>query len=183
MVIVLDLSQGDFSGDELNCTGLPAGHECIDKSVPLNIGIPGLSLKASQAGDGPHVQLGYRLHLAFGISRDDGFFVDTKDGDPQPELAFGLNFTLPSQIEAQLAFINITAQNCDDTMTADCITSGPDKAPAAGAIPPLFGGTFKIDIKSPHSNGRLTIDDLGEREPRRPVRPEAPRRACTSTGC
>jgi hypothetical protein len=161
VVVVFDLSQGDFSGDTLNCDSLPAGHECIDKTVPLNIGIPGLSLKASQLGEGPHVQLGYRLHLAFGISRSEGFFVDTKNGDPQPELAFGLNFTLPSQIEAQLAFINITAQNCDDTMTADCITSGPDKAPAPGAIAPLFGGTFKIDMKSPNSNGHLTISDLG----------------------
>ena len=160
VVIRANVSQGDFSGDTLNCTGLPAGHECIDKSVPLNIGIPGLSLRADQSGDGPHVQIGYRLHLAFGISRSEGFFVDTKDGDPQPELALGLNFTLPSAMTAQLAFININASNCTNAMTADCVTTGPDAAPAPGAIPPLFGGTFKIDIKSPAPSGHLHVEDL-----------------------
>jgi Ca2+-binding RTX toxin-like protein len=161
-----DVSQGDFSGDTLKCGDapdppLPAGHECIKKSVPLNIGVPGLELRADQAGDGPSVELGYRLHLAFGISRSKGFFVDTKDGDPQPELALGLNFTLPSQVDAQLAFINITAKNCDNTDTQDCETGGPHPSPAPGSAPPLFAGTFKIDMVSPHSDGLLTIDDLG----------------------
>ncbi len=161
VVINADISQGGFAADTLNCTGLPAGHECIDKSVPLNIGIPGLSLRADQAGAGPHVQIGYRLHLAFGISRSEGFFVDTTNVASQPELALGLNFTLPASITAQLAFININASNCDNTMTADCLTTGPDAAPAPGAIAPLFGGTFKIDLTSPHAGGHLHIDDLG----------------------
>jgi Ca2+-binding RTX toxin-like protein len=158
VLVRLDVSQGDFSGDYLNCDGLPAGHECLEKTVPLDIGIPGLSLRAATPGDGPSVQIGWRLHLAFGVSRNDGFFFDTKDGDPQPELAVGLNFALPSEMNAQLAFINISAKNCTNDQTIDCDAS----APAPGAVPPAFGGSFKIDITSPSSDGRLRLSDLSD---------------------
>jgi hypothetical protein len=76
VLIRLDVSQGDFSGDLLNCDGLPAGHECLEPdSVPLDIGIPGLSLRRGPER-GSSVQIGWRLHLAFGISRSEGFFFD-----------------------------------------------------------------------------------------------------------
>ena len=170
--IKLDVSHGDTTGDLLKCDGLSGDHKCIEPlgpngTVPLDIGIPGLSLRADKAGDGPKLQLGYRLHLAFGISRSRGFFVDTKEGNatPQPELALGLNFTMPSQIDAQLAFINITATNCTDLMTADCVTAGQHKAPtpADAASTPLFGGTFRITLQNPDNaaEGFLTLSDLG----------------------
>ncbi len=165
VIVRADVSEGKFKtvgGKEvLDCTDTT--HPCFTNSVPLNIGIPGLSLQADQAGAGPSVQLGWHLHLAFGISKTDGFFIATKD-DPQPEFAVGLNITLPSKIDAQLAFINITAQNCDNTMTQDCVTSGSDPAPAPapGAIPPLFDGTFSIDMLAPNdpTNGHLSLADI-----------------------
>ncbi|MDT4975854.1 MAG: hypothetical protein QOG98_1612, partial [Pseudonocardiales bacterium] len=160
VLIRLDVSQGDFAGDFLKCDNLPAGHDCLTQDVPLDIGIPGLSLRAKDPSQGPQAQLGWRLHLAFGISRSDGFFVDTKDGDPQPEFAVGLNLTLPGPIQAQLAFINVDASNCVQTDTANCTNAAPTPA-TAGDIPPLFGGTFKINITSPHADGRLTLSDLG----------------------
>ncbi|WP_206794239.1 calcium-binding protein [Amycolatopsis sp. MtRt-6] len=158
VTISLNVSQGDFSGDLLNCAGLPAGHECLKKSVPLDLGIPGFSLKAD-GGAGPEVQLGWRLHLAMGISRSEGFFVITKDS-AQPEFAVGLNVTLPQKINAQLAFINITAENCTKDLSADDCNAAA--APPANAVLPLFGGAFKIDLIAPDdpTNGRLHLTDL-----------------------
>ena len=63
------MSQGDFSGDLLNCPADTDPHACLKKTVPLNIGIPGLSLRAADPSQGPSVQIGWRLHLAFGLSR------------------------------------------------------------------------------------------------------------------
>jgi Ca2+-binding RTX toxin-like protein len=166
VIVSADVSTGKFDtvGDheELDC-GTNNSNNCITAQVPLNIGIPGLSLSADKSGEGPSVQIGYHLHLAFGISRSEGFFIATKD-DPQPEFAVGLNFTLPSAISAQLAFINIHASNCDNTQTQDCVTSGSDPAPAPApnAIPSLFDGTFSIDMLSPNdpTNGHLGLADI-----------------------
>ncbi|MEV6876180.1 calcium-binding protein [Amycolatopsis sp. NPDC051128] len=159
VTISVNVSQGDFSGDLLKCTGLPAGHECLEKTVPLDLGIPGFSLKAD-AGAGPGVQLGWRLHLAMGISRSEGFFVSTKDS-PQPEFAVGLNVTLPDKINAQLAFINITAENCTKQKSADECNAAAAPANDAGVLP-LFGGAFKIDLIAPDdpTGGRLHLTDL-----------------------
>lgn len=158
VLIRLDVSQGEFSGDVLNCPAASDPHHCLEESVPLDIGIPGLSLRAADPSQGPGVQIGWRLHLAFGISRSEGFFVDTKDGDPQPEFAVGLNFTLPSAMQAQLAFVNITADNCVKTDTVNCDSD----APAPGSVPSLFSGSFKIDLKAPNdpTSGHLTLSDL-----------------------
>ncbi|HKN56948.1 MAG TPA: hypothetical protein VJX66_30955, partial [Amycolatopsis sp.] len=158
VTITLNVSQGEFSGDLLNCTGLPAGHECLKKTVPLDLGIPGFSLKAD-GGAGPEVQLGWRLHLAMGISRSEGFFVSTKDS-AQPEFAVGLNVALPNKINAQLAFINISAENCTTQISdKECNAA---YAPAPNAVAPLFGGAFKIDLVAPDdpTNGRLHLTDL-----------------------
>jgi Ca2+-binding RTX toxin-like protein len=157
-IIRVDVSQGDFSGDYLNCDPPVAGHDCLSQDVPINIGLPGLSLRSASDTDKLKVQIGWRLHLAFGISKTDGFFVDTKDGDPQPELAVGLNVKLPAHMKAQLAIIDVDLSNCtkDDTVNCD-----PATAPDASNIPPLFGGSFKLDVTSPHANGRLTFADLG----------------------
>ncbi|HJQ44615.1 MAG TPA: hypothetical protein VJ831_16110, partial [Jatrophihabitantaceae bacterium] len=157
-IIRVDVSQGNFSGDYLNCDNAPAGHECLTPAnIPLNIGLPGLSIRSADGGGNMNVQLGWRLHLAFGISKTDGFFVDTKDGDPQPELAVGLNFALPSHLTAQLAIIDVDVSNCTNDDTKNCDSTAPD----AGNVPPLFGGSFKLDLISPHSDGRLTLADLG----------------------
>ncbi|MEU9688884.1 calcium-binding protein [Amycolatopsis japonica] len=159
VTISLNVSQGDFSGDLLNCAGLPSGHECLKKTVPLDLGIPGFSLKAD-GGAGPEVQLGWRLHLAMGISRSEGFFVNTKDS-AQPEFAVGLNVTLPNKINAQLAFINITAENCTKQKSVDDCDHAVAPANDAGVLP-LFGGAFKIDLVAPDdpTNGRLHLTDL-----------------------
>ncbi|MCO8125590.1 calcium-binding protein [Acidimicrobiia bacterium EGI L10123] len=154
--IILDVHEGSFNGDgDLDCTD-PAD-PCIElASVPLDIGLPGLSLEGKDGG-GPAVDLGYRLHVEFGVNKDAGFFVDTNgvnDDDDAPEVALGLNFTLPETITARLGFISVTAENCLDGM------AGCSDAPATPA--PLFAGTFGIDLTSPDANGELTLADLAD---------------------
>jgi Ca2+-binding RTX toxin-like protein len=159
VLIRVDVSEGNFDGSgNLTCPAAADPHHCLHEEVPLNVGVPGLSLRADQAGAGPAVDIGWHLHLAFGISRSDGFFVDTKD-EAAPEFAVGLNFTLPSDIAAQLAFINITAHNCTNSSADHDLGCGTD-APAT--VKPLFSGTFSIDLKNPAdpTNGRMTITDL-----------------------
>jgi Ca2+-binding RTX toxin-like protein len=156
--INLNVSQGNFSGDTLNCS---TGNPCTSGTVPLDIGIPGLSLRAATPGDGPRYELGWRLHLAFGISRSQGFFVDTTNVGGEPEFAVGLNLQLPQKINAQLAFINISAENCTTSMTNDCDTAGVTTPTLPG-----FGGTFKIDLLAPNDPGghHLTLSDLSGAE-------------------
>ncbi|MEO8555026.1 MAG: calcium-binding protein [Actinomycetota bacterium] len=114
-------------GCATNCTTLA--------SVPLDIGIPGLSFSAN--GDNPadrqvKVELGYRIHLKFGLNKDDGFVIYTKDGArPVPELQVGVSLKLPGQLKARVAFLQANIKN----------HSGVDSDV-------LFGGTFGVDLKS-----------------------------------
>jgi Ca2+-binding RTX toxin-like protein len=162
VIVRADISQGKFktvNGKEvLDCPADSSDpHACLSHTVPLNIGIPGLSLRADKAGAGPTFELGWHLHLAFGISKKDGFFVATKD-DTQPEFAVGLNFSLPDKIDAQLAFINISAENCTKQNTDNCESDAPDESD----VPSLFDGVFSLDLKAPHdpTDGHLTMGDI-----------------------
>jgi Ca2+-binding RTX toxin-like protein len=170
VVIRFDVTHGDFTGGDFSCASTfdPSNpsdanaddkHSCIGKTVPLDIGIPGLSLKATNAGDGPSVELGYHFHFAFGLSLEDGFFVNANDEPGTPELGLGLNFKLTSHsdLAAQLAFINITAHDCtnsSDDQTLGCTADSPS------TVKPLFNGVFSIDMKAPGGGDRLTIADL-----------------------
>jgi Ca2+-binding RTX toxin-like protein len=161
VLIRFDVTQGDFTGGVFSCPADADPHHCIKTSVPLDIGIPGLSLKASNEGDGPSVALGYHLHLAFGLSFSDGFFVAAKDQPTTPELAIGLNFNITggSDLAAQLAFINITAHNCTNS-AADHATGCGTDAPATAKD--LFNGIFSVDLKAPGGAERLKLADLSD---------------------
>jgi Ca2+-binding RTX toxin-like protein len=170
VLIVFDVTHGNFAGGDFTCPGgtfdpsnpsdpnFKDKNACIGKTVPLDIGIPGLSLRATNEGDGPSVQLGYHLHLAFGLSITDGFFVNANDEPGTPELGVGLNFKLSSgDLAAQLAFINVTAHNCTDSaadQTAGCTADSPSTPK------PLFNGVFSIDLHAPGNADRLTLADL-----------------------
>ncbi len=112
---------------------------CIGANVPLDIGIPGLALKAGPSGDpdsdGISFKLGYALHFKIGLSKQKGFFVNTHDGwgsddKAHPELQVGLGFDLPSEMLAELAFLKIHISK------------------HTGATNKLFAGAFQIDLKS-----------------------------------
>lgn len=88
-----------------------SGDDCLSLDVPLNLGIPGLSLKAKQgATNGVQVKLGWKLHLDMVLDRTEGFYIATHSGsDLSPELQIGASFDT-NDLEAQLAFIQVTAQ-------------------------------------------------------------------------
>jgi len=118
----------------------PAGVECFGTDIPLDIGIPGLALRQGPNGsDGIKVAAGFALHFKLGLSKADGFYVNTHDGwgtdnKAHAELQVGLAFDLPSSMTAELAFININV----------------NKATGAGHDPsrPLFAGAFQVDLKN-----------------------------------
>ncbi len=116
----------------------PSIKPCLEADVPLDIGIPGLALKAGPSGDpasdGISTKLGFALHFKVGLSKEKGFFVNTHDGwgsddKAYPELQVGLGFDLPRDMLAELAFLKIHVT----------------KHAGAGK---LFAGAFQIDLKA-----------------------------------
>ncbi|MEU5721970.1 calcium-binding protein [Micromonospora sp. NPDC047738] len=135
-------------GDPSASGGCQTG--CAEANVPLDLGIPGLSLKAKKgAADGIKAKLGWKLHLDLVLDRDEGFYIPTHDGDATPEVQIGGSFDTTGDLAAQLAFIQVNAtkqgtdplvrayfgidlkgspgeKSCfDPTVTADC-TADPD---------------------------------------------------------
>ena len=88
---------------------------------------------------------------------DDVFVGVTAGTSVCFEVIPAMNTIVKPTMSAQFfhAFINVGVSNCVKTNTTDCDSSAPDTPD------PAFGGTFKIDIKSPHADGRLTLSDLG----------------------
>ncbi|MFG1951577.1 hypothetical protein [Micromonospora sp. NPDC048830] len=134
------------------CKDASASDECLKHNVPLDLGIPGLSLKAKKgAPDGIQAKLGWKLHLDLVLDRDEGFYVPTHDGDTSPEVQVGAQFDMTGDLAAQLAFIQVKAtkrttdplvkayfgidlkgspgeKSCfDPTVTADCTANSDDR--------------------------------------------------------
>ncbi|WP_212830063.1 calcium-binding protein [Catellatospora sp. TT07R-123] len=103
---------------------------CLELDVPLDLGIPGLSLKAAKgATGGVQARLGWKAHLDLVLDRTEGFYIPTHSGsDLTPELQIGAAFDLTDDLAAQLAFIQV-------------------KATKKGAAP-LVRAHFAIDLKS-----------------------------------
>jgi Ca2+-binding RTX toxin-like protein len=137
--------RGIVSGNQ-GCVSTNAPKPCLGDDIPLDIGIPGLALRQGKDGTkGIHYDLGFALHFQLGLTKADGFFVNTHDGwgpdnKARPELQVGMAFDLPSSMIAELAFIKINV----------------NKATGTGHDPsrPLFAGAFQIDLKS-------TADEAG----------------------
>ena len=132
--------RGKVSPDK-GCEDTGASKPCFTKNVPLNIGIPGLALRQGKDGtDGIKAAAGFALHFRLGLTKADGFFVNTHDGwgpdnKALPELQVGLAFDLPKTMVAELAFIKINVDKADG--------AGHDKTL------PLFAGAFQLDLKAP----------------------------------
>ncbi|MFG2054475.1 hypothetical protein ACGFI9_10610 [Micromonospora sp. NPDC048930] len=107
--IKLTSSRGAPSAAE-GCKDASDTDQCLTANVPLDLGIPGLSLKAKKgATDGIQAKLGWKLHLDLVLDRDEGFYVPTHDGDTSPEVQIGANFDMTGDLAAQLAFIQVNA--------------------------------------------------------------------------
>ena len=112
-----------------------AGTESTD--LDFDLGVPGIDL----ATDGsPTVEASWHLDLGFGMTKDDGFFIDT---DSANEFSAGVEAGLggPSQpgspaLSGRLAIIGVDIYDgtenlsaCEDTPASDtdgCATSGSD---------------------------------------------------------
>lgn len=109
--------------------------DALSINRPLDIGIPGLSLR--EAADpasrkGVTAGLSYRVHVKVGVDKSSGFYVATQD-KKVPELGLKLGFTLPSDMKAQLAFLEVNLKQ------------------HAGGATDLFAGKFYVDL---HKKGQ-----------------------------
>jgi Ca2+-binding RTX toxin-like protein len=115
--------------------------DCLNADVPLDLGMPGLSLKAAPgATGGITANLGWQVQLDLVLDRTAGFYVET--GGSTPELQIGARFDVQDDLQAQLAFIAVTAQK-------------QGSAPLAHAY-------FGIDLKGGADPNRLTLAELGD---------------------
>jgi Ca2+-binding RTX toxin-like protein len=132
----MKLGQGGVSAtqgckDEDPKTGRGA---CLGGKLPLDLGIPGLSLKTGDSGSVSGA-VGWALDLKVGMSRSKGFYVDTADKD-ELEVGAALKLDLAGggpDLKAQLAIINVDVTKKDRTATAV----------------PEFVGHFGIDLVAP----------------------------------
>ena len=143
--ITFDIAAGTVNADD----GCVAGSGCLGdgKKLPLDIGIPGLALKAGE-DDAITYGIGLQLHLKAGINTDKGFVIYThdawKDGAAAPEFGLGARFDMPATMKAQLAFLDIDVKK--------------------NGTAPLFAGAFLVDLKSRDASETagsvLTIADI-----------------------
>ncbi|GAA6526297.1 calcium-binding protein [Intrasporangium sp. DVR] len=144
--ITIDLNVGEVD----STLGCKPGTGCLGdgQTLPLDIGIPGLALRAGDA-DAITYGLGLQLHVRAGIDTDRGFFVHTHDA-AAPELGIGARFDMPASMKAELAFLDIDVTKNNGTV-------------------PLFAGAFMIDVRSGDASETassvLTISDFGSLDP------------------
>ncbi|TCO47460.1 Ca2+-binding RTX toxin-like protein [Kribbella antiqua] len=135
------------------CVNDDALKDCFHTNVPLDIGIPGLALRQGKGGtDGITVDAGFALHFRLGLTKADGFFINTHDGwgpdnKALPELQVGLAFDLPDTMVAELAFIKINVDKAEGGLHDPTL--------------PLFAGTFQVDLKAP-GDGDCRKGDEGD---------------------
>ena len=116
---------------------LAADPVALNVPINLDLGLEKLGLKLTGAVD---VSAGFTWHLIVGVSRDDGFFVDTRE---QNQLAFQIHAGLPgAHATGTLGFLQVDA--------ADDVDS-----------PSELNATINVTLKSPNEQhpGKLTLAD------------------------
>ncbi|MEF8756274.1 MAG: PKD domain-containing protein [Accumulibacter sp.] len=107
--------------------------------IPLSfdLGLPGLFELESVGG--MQFGLGFDFKLGFGLSKSDGFFLDTS---AQDELTLRLGATIPGyHANGRIGFVNIEVH--DDARD-----------------PSFLGGSFSVDLQDPDHDGRLTYAEV-----------------------
>ena len=122
--------------------------QIVGADIDFDLGIPGLGLETEGSVG---INLGWSLSFGFGLSFEDGFYLDIQnDPDPDngveefaPELMVNLEVTLPERIAGQLAILQLQAIDTDnDKLTVD----------------------FAVDIqnRSDATDTRLAFSELGK---------------------
>jgi Ca2+-binding RTX toxin-like protein len=123
----------------------PDNKKCYQPNLPLDLGLPGLSLRARRDTDGVHqditARLGWSLGIKVTLDKNKGVLLETT-GSPT-RLQVGAAISIPSQIEANLSFLHVSLKN--DT---------PDT--------PVMHALFEVDLKCPGScsNGQVPLTQL-----------------------
>ncbi|MFI7463510.1 hypothetical protein [Nonomuraea sp. NPDC049646] len=113
--------------------------DCLGVERPLDVGVPGLALKQG-AGKGVRAELGWHAEVMVGLDRTSGFYVDAGEAN-RPRATVGVNVSLPEEIKARLAILDITLKNREQN------------------APDLFAGAFTIGFKPV---GRIGLDQLAD---------------------
>ncbi|EAQ00456.1 type I secretion target repeat protein [Janibacter sp. HTCC2649] len=135
----LTMGQGVVSGDKGCVDAADGKNDCIGAELPVDLGIPGLSL---QTGDSGKIvgDVGWRLSLKVVMSRTEGFYVDTST---QNELAVGAALRLDAPI-------NTTALTAQLSIIKVDVSKKHTRSE--------FVGSFGIDIKG--KDGKLKLADI-----------------------
>ncbi len=116
--------------------------DCASLERRLDIGIPGLALRQGP-GKGVRAQVGWRIEATVGLDRTSGFFLDATP-DSRPRADIGVNVSLPEEINARLAILDVTLKN---------------RTPQS---PDLFTGTFGVGLKPVGRIGLAQLADAGD---------------------
>lgn len=146
----------DGSNDDQVDVAMILGKEAtiVDTPIDFDLGIPALGLEV----DGNvQLALGFAWTLAFGLSREDGFYLNTS---APAEFALTLEARTPDlQAEGDLLFfqLDVTDEDADgNPLTVD------EDVDQDGVYPSVFAATIAVDIKDPINSAeeKLTFADL-----------------------
>lgn len=115
---------------------------CAALERRLDIGIPGLALRQGP-GKGVRAEVGWHVKATVGLDRTNGFYIDATPDD-RPQAGVGVNVSLPEEINAKLAILDVTLKN---------------RSPQA---PDLFAGTFTVGLKPVGRIGLRQLADAGD---------------------
>ncbi|MFG1879797.1 hypothetical protein ACGFIV_33690 [Sphaerisporangium sp. NPDC049003] len=115
---------------------------CVGLERQLDIGIPGLALRQG-SGKGVRAEAGWSVKATVGLDRTSGFYIDATS-DNRPRANLGVNVSLPEEINAKLAILDVTLKN---------------RTPKS---PDLFAGTFTVGLKPVGRIGLQQLADAGD---------------------
>lgn len=139
---------------------VPLGQTAEESTQDFDIGIPGLGIASEE---GIAVEGTWAVTLKLGVSRTDGFFIDTSAND---ELSVSAGIDLPDAgMAATLGFLKVNiydggpTTNCSadpniDPVTGSCDVDGGTHLPTS-----TFGPSFTVDLQGA-GDDRLTLADL-----------------------
>jgi len=141
----------------------------INVPVDFDIGIPALKLSVAP-GSKITILVGFDWDITFGVSRADGFYLDTS---APKEMDLFFNVLLPDfKARGTLAFLTLTVtdEDADNNLANNYPVNGDPNHRAAdldidGVRSSLFEGSFAIDIGGAAGDGgRVTFGELGTGE-------------------
>jgi Ca2+-binding RTX toxin-like protein len=142
---VEDFIKLDTDGDSYVQWNLSIGGQYgAGTAVDLDIGIPGLGMEANgEIG----ISFDWDLDLGFGLSLQDGFYLDIGDDN---ELFANVDITLPTQFIGKLAFLQLRAE--DYEVYSD----------HAGTTNVAFAFAIDIANKDDPSDEKLAMSEFGK---------------------